>query len=42
MGPFNNREIATAFWLLVFFVWALQEANIRKSKKLLVLPEGGV
>lgn len=30
-GPFNNREIATVFWLLIFLVWALQKANIRKS-----------
>ena len=31
MGPFNNREIATAVWLLVFAAWALRTANIRKS-----------
>lgn len=31
MGPFNNREIATAFWFLVFLAFALQKANIRKS-----------
>jgi len=31
IGPFNNREIATGFWLLLFLVWALQKANIRKS-----------
>ncbi len=31
MGPFNNRETATALWLLVFLAWALQKANIRKG-----------
>ena len=31
MGPFNNRELATAFWLLVFAVWALRKTEIRKS-----------
>jgi len=31
MGPFNNREIATAIWLLVFAVWALRKADIRRS-----------
>ena len=31
MGPFNNREIATAFWLLVLAVWALRKADIRNS-----------
>jgi hypothetical protein len=31
MGPFNNREIATAFWLLIFLAWALRKPNIRKS-----------
>ncbi|MFC1547333.1 hypothetical protein ACFL5M_02280 [Candidatus Neomarinimicrobiota bacterium] len=31
MGPFNNREVATAFWLLVFAVWALYKSEIRRS-----------
>ncbi len=31
MGPFNNREIATAFWLLVLAAWGLQRAGARKS-----------
>ncbi len=31
MGPFNNREVASAFWLLVFAVWILQKPNVRKS-----------
>jgi len=31
MGPFNNRELATAFWLLVFGVWALRKSEIRRS-----------
>jgi len=31
MGPFNNRELATAFWLLVFAVWLLRESKIRRS-----------
>ncbi len=31
IGPFNNREIATAFWLLVFLVLVLSKAEIRKS-----------
>lgn len=28
---FNNREIATAFWLFLFAVWALSQPAIRKS-----------
>ncbi|MBE3573528.1 MAG: hypothetical protein IMW95_11385 [Moorella humiferrea] len=31
MGPFNNREIATAFWVIVFLVFSLRKADIRKS-----------
>lgn len=31
MGPFNNRELAAAFWLLVFAVWALRKTEISKS-----------
>jgi len=31
MGPFNHREIATAFWLLVLLTFALRKAEIRKS-----------
>ncbi len=31
MEPFNNRELATAFWLLVFAVWALRKTEIRNS-----------
>lgn len=31
MGPFNNREVATAIWLLLLTVWALGKAEIRKS-----------
>jgi hypothetical protein len=31
LGPFNNREIATAFWLVLFATWALRKADIRKS-----------
>lgn len=31
MGPFNNRELATAFWLLLFAVWALRKSEIRRS-----------
>jgi len=31
MGPFNNREVATAFWLFVFAVWALRKKDIRRS-----------
>lgn len=30
MGPFNNREIATAFWLVVLLAFALRKADIRK------------
>ncbi|WP_338825518.1 hypothetical protein MHOCP_10940 [Moorella humiferrea] len=29
--PFNNREIATAFWFIVFLAFALRKADIRKS-----------
>jgi hypothetical protein len=31
MGPFNNRELATAIWLLVFAVWALRKSEVRRS-----------
>jgi hypothetical protein len=31
VGPFNNREIATAFWWIVFLGWALSKSEIRKS-----------
>lgn len=31
MGLFNNREVATAFWLIVFAVWALRKREIRGS-----------
>ena len=31
MGSFNSREIATAFWLLVFAAWALRKPEIRNS-----------
>jgi hypothetical protein len=31
MVEFNNREIATAFWLLVFLLFALKKKNIRES-----------
>lgn len=31
MGPFNNREIATAFWLLLFAVLALGKPDIRRA-----------
>lgn len=31
MGPFNNREIAIAFWLLVLLAWMLRTADFRKS-----------
>jgi len=31
MGPLNNRELATAFWLLVFAVLALRKTRIRSS-----------
>ncbi len=31
MGLFNNREIATAIWLLVFAIWAFRKSGIRKS-----------
>ena len=31
MGPFNNREIATAFWVLLFVALAPQKGDIRKS-----------
>lgn len=30
-GSFNNREIASALWLLVFLIWTLQTATVRKS-----------
>ena len=31
MGTFNNREIATALWLIVFIAWAMGKVDIRKS-----------
>ncbi len=31
MGPFNTREIAAAFWFLVFLAWVLSKADIRRS-----------
>lgn len=31
MDIFNNREIATIFWLIILLVWMLLNANIRKS-----------
>jgi len=31
MGPFNTREIATGFWLVIFLVWALPPPDIRRS-----------
>jgi hypothetical protein len=31
MGPFNSREIATAFWLLLFAVGALSKPDIRRA-----------
>ena len=36
MGPFNNREVATAIWLVLFGVWALGKADIRRSVAALV------
>ena len=31
IGIFNNREIAIAFWTMIFFVWALSKRKIRRS-----------
>lgn len=31
MGPFNNREIAIAFWSIVFVGWAFSQKEIRLS-----------
>lgn len=31
MAPFNNRELAIAFWLVLLAVWALRKPEIRKS-----------
>lgn len=31
MGPFNNRETATALWTLVFALWALRKTESRSS-----------
>jgi len=31
MGPFNTREIASAFWLLIFAIWALCKPEIQKA-----------
>lgn len=28
MGPFNNREIATVFWLVVVFAWTLRKSHM--------------
>ena len=30
---FNNREIATAIWLVIFSIWKITKLNIRKSTK---------
>jgi hypothetical protein len=30
-GLFNTREIASAFWLLIFSVWALRKPDIRRA-----------
>lgn len=32
MVEFNNREIATAFWLIVFLLFVLKKRNVRKSR----------
>jgi len=37
---FNNREIATAFWFLLFAVWALSKPTVRKSVGHLLLTFG--
>jgi len=31
MQAFNNREIATAFWLLAFATWVLRKPDVRHS-----------
>jgi hypothetical protein len=31
MGTFNNREIATAMWLFLFFAWGARDATARKA-----------
>jgi hypothetical protein len=31
MQLFNNRELATAFWVLIFSIWAIHKKEIRKS-----------
>ena len=31
MGPFSTREVATAFWLLIFSAWALRKPDIRRA-----------
>jgi hypothetical protein len=36
MGPFNNREVAAAIWLVLFMGWALGKADIRRSLAALV------
>ncbi len=36
MGPFNNRELATVIWLVVFALLALGKPNIRRSVRMLV------
>ena len=36
MGPFNNREIAAAFWFLVFIALALRRDRVRRSIAALV------
>lgn len=33
MLPFNNREIATAFWLFAFLIFVLSKSDVRKSVK---------
>jgi len=31
MGPFNNREIATSFWVIIFLAFALRKADVQQS-----------
>ncbi len=31
MGPFNNRELASGFWVIVFAVWVLRKSDVRRS-----------
>lgn len=30
-GPFNTRELASAFWLLIFSAWVLHKPDIRRT-----------